>query len=108
MGARRELDALRGRPSPAQTRLGSLIELVGETGSGKSRLLAEAGRLAHGMVALRAACEVYTRDTPYHAWRDLLRRLLGVAADEPDERGARPAQRRDRVRAIRSCCRGCR
>ena len=44
---------------------GALIELVGETGSGKSRLLAEARQLAEGMRVLRATCEVFTRDTPY-------------------------------------------
>ena len=79
-----ELELLRAAVVGAQHGSGTLVELIGETGSGKSRLLAEASKLAKGMVALRVACEVYTRDTPYSVWRDLLRPLLGLGADEPD------------------------
>lgn len=79
-----ELEQLRAAIAGAQRGSGTVVELIGETGSGKSRLLAEAGRLATGMVALQAACEVYTRDTPYSAWRDLLRQLLGLGADALD------------------------
>ncbi len=85
VGRARELDELRSAIAGARHGSGSLIELVGETGSGKSRLLAESERLATGMVSLRAACEVYTRDTPYSAWRELLRQLLGVASDARDD-----------------------
>jgi class 3 adenylate cyclase/tetratricopeptide (TPR) repeat protein len=81
----RELGQLSSAIAGAQRGSGSLIELVGETGSGKSRLLAEAARLSAGMASLRAACEVYTRDTPYSAWRELLRQVLGVAADAPGD-----------------------
>ena len=81
VGRAREVDELRSAIAGAQRGSGSLIELVGETGSGKSRLLAESGRLATGMVSLSATCEVYTRDTPYATWRDLLRQLLGIGAD---------------------------
>ena len=35
------------------------------------------------MRALHATCEVFTRDTPYSAWRELLRQLLGVGWDVP-------------------------
>ena len=44
---------------------GALIELVGETGSGKSRLLAEAGELGEGMRCSAPRARWYTRDTPY-------------------------------------------
>ncbi len=97
VGRAGELSQLRSAITAAQRGSGSLVELVGETGSGKSRLLAEAARLARGMVSLRAACEVYTRDTPYAAWRDLLRQLLGVAADAPARPGARPPEGGDRA-----------
>ena len=93
VGRARELDQLRSAIAGAQRSAGSLIELCGETGSGKSRLLAEAANLATGMVSLRAACEVYTRETPYSAWRDLLRQVLGVGAETPD------AEVLDRLRA---------
>ena len=85
VGRDRELAKLRSAIDGARRGSGALIELVGETGVGKSRLIAEAGRFADGMVRLRATCEVYTRDTPYHTWRDPLRKLLGVGADEPED-----------------------
>jgi class 3 adenylate cyclase/tetratricopeptide (TPR) repeat protein len=85
VGRERELEQLRSAIERARRGSGTVIELVGETGSGKSRLMAEAAKLADGMVRLRASCEVYTRDTPYHAWRDPLRTLLGVDGSDPDE-----------------------
>ena len=62
-----------------------MVELVGETGSGKSRLLAEALELGSGMRMLHATCEVFTRDTPYSTWRDLLRQLLDIGWDVPEQ-----------------------
>ncbi|MBV9607397.1 MAG: AAA family ATPase, partial [Solirubrobacterales bacterium] len=85
VGRARELELLRTAVEDARRGAGGLIELAGETGVGKSRLIAEAGKLADGMVRLRATCEVYTRDTPYHAWREPLRALLGLGGHEPDE-----------------------
>jgi class 3 adenylate cyclase/tetratricopeptide (TPR) repeat protein len=93
VGRESELDQLRSAITGAQRGSGSLIELCGETGSGKSRLLAEAAKLATEMVSLRAACEVYTRDTPYSSWRVLLRQVLGVGTETPD------AEVLDRLRA---------
>lgn len=83
VGRSRELDLLRAAVDDARRGAGTLIEIVGETGVGKSRLIAEAGKFADGMVRLRATCEVYTRDTPYHAWRGPLRALLGLSHQEP-------------------------
>jgi len=80
VGRDRELGQLRSAIDGARRGSGTLIELVGETGVGKSRLIAEAGKFAGDMVRLRATCEVYTRDTPYHTWRDPLRALLGLRA----------------------------
>jgi class 3 adenylate cyclase/tetratricopeptide (TPR) repeat protein len=84
LGRRSEVDRLKSAIERARRGSGTLIELVGEPGSGKSRLLAEASNLGAGMTELRAGCEVYTRDTPYSAWRALLRQLLGVDSDAPD------------------------
>ena len=85
VGREAELEQLRSAVAAARRGSGTLVELVGETGSGKSRLLAEAVGLAEGMVHLRAECEVYTRDTPYHVWRDPLRTLLGLDASDADD-----------------------
>ncbi len=84
VGRQSEVDLLRAAIADARRGAGALIELVGETGSGKSRLLHEAHELGEGMTALRSACEVYTRDTPYAVWRDLLRQLLGLGWDDPE------------------------
>jgi class 3 adenylate cyclase/tetratricopeptide (TPR) repeat protein len=86
VGRDHELDALRGAIDGARRGAGSLVELVGETGSGKSRLLAEAHKYGEGMAVLRCSCEVVTRETPYFPWRELLRQLLGADWDEPAER----------------------
>ena len=93
VGRAAELEQLRSAIERARHGSGSLIELMGQTGSGKSRLMAEAVSFAHGMVHLRVTCEVYTRDAPYHAWRGPLRALLGLGGDEPESTVA------DRLRA---------
>src|SRR5262249_3986538 len=51
----------------------------------KSRLLAETRARADGFRLLRATCEVYSRQTPYAVWRDLLRQLLGLGRDDPPD-----------------------
>ena len=83
VGRDRDLERLRLAIDGARRGRGALIELVGEPGSGKSRLLAEARALADGLTVVRTACEVYSRQTPYAVWRDLLRQLLGVEPDDP-------------------------
>ena len=86
VGRRRELEQLASAIEAARRGSGSLIELAGETGSGKSRLLAEARELGDGMIVLRSTCEVVTRESPYFAWRELLRQVLGVGSDDAEER----------------------
>jgi len=85
VGRRAELDQLESAIERGRRGSGSLIELVGETGSGKSRLLVEASRIGAGMTELHVGCEVYTRDTPYSVWRGLLCQLLGVGSDAPEQ-----------------------
>jgi class 3 adenylate cyclase/tetratricopeptide (TPR) repeat protein len=84
VGRDRELELLRRAIDNARRAAGGVVELVGETGSGKSRLLGEALELGAGMRVLHATCEVFTRDTPYSTWRDLLRQLLGAGWDVPE------------------------
>ena len=59
-----DLEQLRQAIEAPAEAAAALIELVGETGSGKSRLLAEARDLADGLTVRRTACEVYSRQTP--------------------------------------------
>ncbi len=85
VGREREVELLRSAIDSAQHGSGGLVELVGETGTGKSRLLAETQRLGEGMRSLHATCEVFTRDTPYAIWRELLRQLLELGWDDRDD-----------------------
>ena len=66
-------DARRGR--------GRLVDLVGEPGIGKSRLVEELRSHAEDAVVLVAGCEEYESSTPYHPIRHLLRDVLGIPAD---------------------------
>jgi class 3 adenylate cyclase/tetratricopeptide (TPR) repeat protein len=84
VGRASELDHLRFSVARARGGSGTLIELTGEMGIGKSRLIAELAGIGQGMAELRAGCEVYTRDTPYSAWRVLLYQVLGLDADTPE------------------------
>jgi class 3 adenylate cyclase/tetratricopeptide (TPR) repeat protein len=85
-GRDRELKRLHDAIDQARRGRGSLIELVGETGSGKSRLLAEARDAASDMRLMHGTCEVYTQQTPHAVWREPLRELVGLGFDDPPDR----------------------
>jgi class 3 adenylate cyclase/tetratricopeptide (TPR) repeat protein len=86
VGRDRDLNVLLAAVDAARRGSGGLIELIGETGSGKTRLLAEARELGSGMRVLRSSCEVASRESPYFPWRQLLRQLLDVGWDDPAQR----------------------
>jgi class 3 adenylate cyclase/tetratricopeptide (TPR) repeat protein len=85
IGRDREYATLRNALVHAERGKGALIEIIGETGSGKSRLLAEARDLADGFCFAHTICENYRRSVPYVVWRDILRQLLGLHWDDPGE-----------------------
>jgi tetratricopeptide (TPR) repeat protein len=85
IGRDRELEILRTAVSHAKTGVGGLVEIVGETGSGKSRLLTEARQDGSAMQFVHATCETLTANVPYVAWRDPLRQLLGLTWEDTDE-----------------------
>jgi class 3 adenylate cyclase/tetratricopeptide (TPR) repeat protein len=62
-----------------------LLELVGESGVGKSRLAEELRAEASDLVHLRAVGEAYRSSTPYIAWREVLRELLGIGWEDVSE-----------------------
>ena len=82
VGRDRELRVLRDAVEAARAGTGSLVEIVGDVGTGKSRLLAEVRELAPEMQFVHSACEPYTQGVPYVAWRDPLRQLLGLRWDD--------------------------
>ncbi len=79
-----ELALLHDALAAARTGSGRLVEIVGEAGVGKTRLLEAMRGPATDFRNVRAACEAYTASTPYAVWRELLRELMGFGRDDPD------------------------
>ncbi len=73
-----EMRTLEQALARAKAGTGSLVEIVGEPGSGKSRLVARLRSAADDMVQLSTVCERYDSSTPYHVVGRLLRKLLGL------------------------------
>ena len=92
VGRRRELAVLSAALAPVRMGFGTLVELVGEPGIGKSRLVEELRAQAADLAAYATACEQYESSTPYFAFRELLRALLAVDLD------GRPASNSERLR----------
>jgi class 3 adenylate cyclase/tetratricopeptide (TPR) repeat protein len=59
-----------------------LVEIVGEPGIGKSRLLEELRERAAGFQQLAARGEPYATSTPYGAFHGLLRPLAGIGPEQ--------------------------
>jgi class 3 adenylate cyclase/tetratricopeptide (TPR) repeat protein len=64
-------------------RVGAFIDVVGEPGLGKSRLLEEVRSLAGDLTVLAVTCDEFEASTPYHSFRLLLRELLGIREGTP-------------------------
>ena len=83
IGRSDEIEALRGALTRAWAGQVTLVEVVGEPGIGKSRMLRQLHEEAGGCERLRATCEAYTSSTTYAVWRELLRELLGLRLGGP-------------------------
>jgi class 3 adenylate cyclase/tetratricopeptide (TPR) repeat protein len=91
VGRETELAALHAALSRAREGSGRLLEMVGEPGIGKSRLVEqvlaeEAGRDDVPSVPVHfASCGEYESSTAYYPFRRLLREVLGLARDASAE-----------------------
>jgi class 3 adenylate cyclase/tetratricopeptide (TPR) repeat protein len=74
----RELPVLEASLVPVKMGFGSFVELVGDAGIGKSRIVEELCERAGGLPVFVAACEQYEATTAYFPFRRLLRELLEV------------------------------
>ena len=92
VGRERELAILSAALGPVRMGFGNMVELIGEPGMGKSRLVEELQGQAPDLLTVSAACAQYEAATPYFAFRGLLRSLL-----ELPQNGAAPVALRERV-----------
>ena len=83
-GRNAELGVIRKAFTSARGGAGRLIEVVGEAGIGKTRLLEALRDAVAGFRKLHANCEAYTSSIPYIAWRELLRELCEFGRDTPE------------------------
>jgi class 3 adenylate cyclase/tetratricopeptide (TPR) repeat protein len=94
LGRAAEMAVLTSALDDAKANHGRLVELVGEPGIGKSRLVAEVTSLASNAVVLSTVGEVYESSTPYFAFRSLLGKALGLPqGSSPEEARAHVQQR---------------
>jgi class 3 adenylate cyclase/tetratricopeptide (TPR) repeat protein len=90
VGRESEMSALREALDAARMRQSRAVELVGEPGAGKTRLVEELVSSALGFQVLRTRCEPYSASTPFAPLRTLLRPLVGILPeDPPDAAGAK-------------------
>ena len=80
-GRNAELGVIRKAFTSARSGTGRLIEIVGDSGIGKTRLLEALRDAAAGFNKQQATCEAYTASIPYVVWRELLREMLGFGRD---------------------------
>ena len=85
IGRDAEVELTRAARASARSGKGRLVDIVGELGAGKTRLLQSLREDSADLRALRAACEAYSASTPYAVWRELLREFLGVGRDTSDD-----------------------
>jgi class 3 adenylate cyclase/tetratricopeptide (TPR) repeat protein len=74
----RERAVLSASVAPVRMGFGTLVELVGEPGIGKSRLAQELRENCADMRQVSLRCEEYEASTPYYPFRPFLRSLLDV------------------------------
>ncbi len=92
VGRDRELAVARDALEAVLAGAGGILFLTGEPGIGKSRLLGEIHDLAASLPSerpvtwLEGRCVSYGESIPYWPFRDLVRRWLGLSADDPEVR----------------------
>jgi class 3 adenylate cyclase/tetratricopeptide (TPR) repeat protein len=95
VGREAELGIIREALASARAGTGRLIDVVGEPGIGKTRLLEALRDEATGFHRQHAVCEAYNASTPYAVWRELHREFIGIGREESD--GAVVERLRDAV-----------
>ena len=81
VGRQRELAMMTAALAPVRMGFGTVLEIVGEAGLGKSRLLQEFGTSGADLRRIGARCDEYESSTPYFVFRNVLRPLIGEELD---------------------------
>ena len=84
VGREHEMGVLLGALASARAGNGRTVEIVGEPGIGKSRLIEELRSNAGDVAYLSAACELYHASTPYSPLVGPLRKLFGISELDED------------------------
>jgi class 3 adenylate cyclase/tetratricopeptide (TPR) repeat protein len=84
-GRNAELGMVRKAFTSARSGAGRVLDVIGEAGIGKTRLLEALRDAAAGFQKLHATCEAYTASKPYALWRELLREHMKFGRDESDD-----------------------
>jgi class 3 adenylate cyclase/tetratricopeptide (TPR) repeat protein len=85
VGRERETAQLRAALDAAAEGRGQLLDVVGEPGIGKSRLVAESLASRPDVRMVRGTCDEYDASTPYFPLRQLLRDAMGLPPDVPEQ-----------------------
>jgi class 3 adenylate cyclase/tetratricopeptide (TPR) repeat protein len=88
VGRVRELTVLEQALATARSGAGRLVELVGEPGIGKSRLVDELVARSPGIAVIAGPCDQYGSSTAYLPFRRLLREALEVPVEAGEEQVA--------------------
>ena len=94
VGREHEMEVLLRALGSARRGVGGIVEIAGEPGIGKSRLIEELVTNAGDLTLVTAACELYQTSTPYAPLAAPLRRLFGIGELDDDDVSA------ERLRAI--------
>lgn len=78
VGRRSEMEQWRQAADAMRRGSGSVIEIIGEPGAGKSRLIEEFRTVTDDLTTLTVTGEYYDSSTPYGALRGTIRLLLGL------------------------------
>ncbi|HUL84430.1 MAG TPA: AAA family ATPase [Actinomycetota bacterium] len=83
LGREKEVAELTGTLAEVRGGAARTLELIGESGIGKTRLAEELRGEATDFRQVGAVGETYTAATPYVAWRGVLRELFGLSWEDP-------------------------
>ena len=98
VGRDAELALLESAAAQLASGRGAVVEVIGEPGIGKSRLVDEVVARAAGVAVLRCDCERTGAGTPYTPVRRMLHHVLGISrADTP---AAAASRLKERVTAV--------